>query len=171
MYRPLSSDHPLRLFFAQALHECLNDGLNDDEMVESYLCDMLVRFLHDDGIHAIRDAAGHKVTSLADLLAEGDVRLKADSFERERQVHRHIGDFLLFSSGMFPESLHLMAPSVGMDRLVDPVAQGRTSYHVASTFDHPPYEQEAAIFRRLSEDFEDYRYGLTLVRSEFIARG
>ena len=88
MYRPLSSDHPLRIFFAQALHECLNDGLGigDDNAapVESYLVDMLVRFLHQDGIHAIRDATGRQVTSIPELLAEGDIRLRADSFERER---------------------------------------------------------------------------------------
>ena len=71
---------------------------------------------------------------------------------------------------MFPESIHHMAAQCGMDTIVDPVNQGRMSYHVASTFDHPPYEQEACIFRRLSDGFEDYRYGLTLVRSEFIAR-
>ncbi len=173
MYRPLSSDHPIRIFFATALHECLNGGLGlgDEGPVESYLVDMLVRFLHQDGIHAIRDATGRQVTSIPELLAEGDIRLKADSFERERQVHRHIGDFLLFWSGMFPESMHAMALKSGIDTILDPIGQGRMSYHVASTFNHPPHQEEAQVFRKLSERFEDYRYGLTLVRSEFIARG
>jgi hypothetical protein len=175
MYRPLSSDHPIRIFFAQALHECLNERSSSGEegagAVESYLVDMLVRFLHQDGIHAIRDATGRQVTSIPELLAEGDIRLRADSFERERQVHRHIGDFLLFWSGMFPESMPMMAAQSGLDSILDPVGQGRMSYRVASTFDHPPHEQEASIFRSLSDGFEHYRYGLTLVRSEFIARG
>ena len=175
MYRPLSSDHPIRAFFATALHECLSDelglGYNGAEEVESYLVDMLVRFLHQDGLHAIRDAEGRRIMKISELMAEGDVRLRADSFERERQVHRHIGDFLLFWSGMFPESVEVMASEFGLDAMLDPVDQGRTSYRVASTFDHPPYEQEAAIFRHLSDGFEDYRFGLTLVRSEFIARG
>lgn len=175
MYRPLSSDHPIRAFFATALHECLNDelglGYDGAANVESYLVDMLVRFLHQDGLDAIRDASGHRVTRISDLIAEGDIRLRADSFDRERQVHRHIGDFLLFWSGMFPESIEQKASEFGFDPILDPVDQGRISYRIAGTFDHPPYEQEAAIFRHLSESFEDYRYGLTLVRSGFIARG
>jgi hypothetical protein len=38
---------------------------------------------------------------------------------------------------------------------------------VASTFDHDPYGHEAAVLRKLSEGFEDYQYGLTLVRASF----
>jgi hypothetical protein len=145
--------------------------MTEEGPVESYLVEMLVRFLHQDGIHAIRDATGRTVTSIPEMLAEGDIRLRADSFERERQVHRHIGDFLLFWSGMFPESMPAMVKQSGIDKILDPIGQGRMSYHVVSTFNYPPYEEEAQIFHKLSEGFEDYRYGLTLVRSEFIARG
>lgn len=99
----ISGDHPLRLYFLEALHEALaaEVGLNPPAEVEGYLSSMLLKFLNFDGIFAIRNAQGMPVHSVVEMLAEGDIRQNADSFERERQVHQHIGDFLLFWSGFF----------------------------------------------------------------------
>jgi len=38
-------------------------------------------------------------------LVESEVLLQAQSIDRERDVHRHIGDFTLFMAGLFPEYL------------------------------------------------------------------
>ena len=168
MQRQRFDDHPIHQFFSQALHECLTDrlGLGDGENVESYLVNMLVTFIHQDAIFAIRNAEGQRVNSFADLIAEGDIRLKANSFDRERQVHRHIGDLLLFWSGLFPEFVSKIKAN-GPDAFLNPVEQGRMSYYVASTFDQDPYTSEAKVLRRLSDCFEEYRYGLGLVRTSF----
>ena len=161
-------DHPIRHYFAEALHDSLNVQLGlKHEDVEAYLCQMLVEFLHNDGIFSVRDADGQRLESVVDMLAEGDVRLNADSFDREREVHRHIGDFLLFWTGIFPEFLKVLKSPTGKDVLLNPVEQGRFSYHVASTFDHGKYAQEAPVFRKLSLEFEQYIYGLSLVRASF----
>ena len=165
----IRNDHPLRSYFAEAIHESLTGqlGINDAPEVEHYLGEMLVRFMHRDGLYAVKDATGRPVEEVAEMLAEGDVLLRADSFAREREVHRHIGDFLLFWSGLFPEHLPLMKGSGGSESILDPIQQGRYSYHVVSTFDHRPYEQESPLFRRLSDQFEEFRYGLSLVRTSF----
>ena len=165
----MSAGHPIREFFATAVQENIGKklGLTDVEGVESYLTEMLVRFMHQDGIYAIKDSSGRRVTRLTDMVAEGDIRLKADSFEREREVHRHIGDFLLFWSGLFPESLPHVAMPCSADGLLDPVGQGRMSYYVASTFDYAPHTREAKVFRVLSDRFDDYRHGLSLIRARF----
>lgn len=162
----IRTDHPLRTYFADAIHESLSGklGIDDAQEVEHYLGEMLVRFMHRDGIYAVRDATGRPVEEVAEMLAEGDVLLRADSFAREREVHRHIGDFLLFWSGVFPEHLPAMKASGGSESILDPVQQGRFSYHVVSTFDHQPYGRESTMFKRLSEQFEEFRYGLSLVR-------
>jgi hypothetical protein len=164
MKREISENHPLRKFFSDTLHSALSEkptvvGANE---VETYLASMLVEFLNFDGIYAIRNAAGKRVESVAEMLAEGDVRLNADSFDREREVHRHIGDFLLFWSGIFPEYL-----SGGREGLVDAVQQGQFSYHVVSTFEHEPYADEAGTFRKLSVHFDEYRTSLTRMRGSF----
>ena len=168
MKRDLSDQHPIRIFFRDAVHHSLSNrlGLRGIEDVEIYLAEMLAKFLHDEEIFSIRDSKGRRVRSLPEMLAEGDVRLNADSFERERQVHQHIGDFLLFWSGLFPEFLESVGASA-KDGLIDAIRQGQHSYYVVSSFDYAPFDMEAPTFKKLSEQFESCREGLSLMRASF----
>lgn len=168
-----ADDHPgflaVHSSFADALLDVLDRRLeltNAPQLAE-YLGEMLVRFMRWDGVYGVRDAFGRPVTSVAEMMAEGDVRLKANSFDRERAVHQHIGDFLLFWSGFFPEFLNANRKALTQDLLVDPVVQGRYSYHVASTFDHGTYAHQAPILRQLSEEFEACQIGLSMVKTRF----
>ncbi len=168
----IGSEHPIRSYFSDALHISLHRdlGLPETHDVDAYIVEMLVKFLDWEGLYAVRDASGMPVRTIAGMLMEGDVRLNADSFAREREVHKHIGDFLLFCSGMFPEYLsHLKAP--GGDSLLDLTQQGRFSYHLVSTFDHAPYDAEAPVFRKLSAEFEAYQFGLRRVRAKLPGLG
>lgn len=169
MNREINDDHPLRAFFSDALDDSLNHrlGLNEGDDVKNYLVTMLIRFLHHDAIFDIRNALGQRVESVTEMVREGDVRLNADSFDREREVHKHIGDFLLFWSGVYPEFLQYLKAPTSRDAVLNVVEQGRFSYHIAGTFEHPPYEQEAETFKKLSAHFVEYQYGLRLVRSSF----
>lgn len=167
MDRDLNENHPLREFFAVEIHSALVQvGLSADD-VEGYLGHMMVEFLHRDDIYSLRDAAGYRLESVVDMIAEGDIRLNATSFDRERQVHKHVGDFLLFWSGVFPEFLRFMKQPSAKDAIVDVVKQGQMSYYVASTFEHDPYGLEARVLRKLSDDFLGYQKGLSLVRASF----
>jgi hypothetical protein len=139
--------------------------------VPEYVAGLLVNFIHRDQIFRVRDARGRPLEEVAEMLLEGDVRLNATSFEREREVHKHIGDFTLFWTGIYPEMLrYLRAPNC-KDHLIDYVQQGRASYRIASTFTHGPYGQEAPILRALSEEFELAMLGLNMVRRELDAAG
>lgn len=166
MDQHISDSHPLKILFRQAVHDALADrlGLREFEDVEAYLAHLLVTFLHNERIFAIRDAAGRPVRSIPEMLAEGDVRLNAGSFEREREVHHHVGDFLLFWSGLFPEALER---ALGGGATAEAIRQGKASYLIVSTFDYVPYDKVAPTFSRLSEAFEECREGLSLVRREF----
>ena len=160
---PDDRTYDVSAFFAECLHEKLHDklGVFGADEVEQYLSEMLSRFLSFDKIYSIRDAQGQRLTSLASMLAEGDIRQNATSFEREREVHRHIGDFLLFWSGMFPE--YLKASS---EPLVEVEKQGSFSYHVVSTFDYDPHSTTVPMFKKLSEGFDVFREGLNMVRKD-----
>lgn len=169
MKRDISGDHPLRHYFVETLHDSFSHELSIEtsEDVEAYLSELLVNFMDVENLYSIRDPFGQPVQSVAEMMVEADIRLNADSFAREREVHRHIGDFLLFWTGLFPEFLMQMKAPGSKDVLLDPVQQGRFSYHVVSTFEHGAYAHEAPIFKKLSRHFEDYRYGLSLVRASF----
>ncbi len=158
--KPVSNDHPLSQLFADHVRESVaGRRLAGCTEIESYLTDLLVRFVHTDGVFAIR-REGEPLNSVIEMLAEGDVRLNADSFERERQVHRHIGDYILFWSGVYPDFLRRLRVSGSNDLVCDYTRQGSHSYYVVSTFDYPPFGEEAPTFRRLSEEFEGYTAAL-----------
>lgn len=158
-------DHPLYHYLQALVHDSFAAArVPGDDGLQTYLSQLLLGFLHTDRIFSIRDADGRRVSSVADMVAEGDVLLNADSFERERQVHKHIGDFLLFWSGLYPEFLRRLKIEAFRDVGFDYARQGRESYYVASTFDYQPYTEEAKLLRRLSEGFVDYQHCLSLVR-------
>ncbi len=172
MKRQISGEHPIWMYFGKAVHQAMVDSLGmSEEDIEVYLTNLLVGFLHNDNMFSIMDRTGRPVDSIAEMLMEGDVLHNATSFDRERQVHRHIGDFLLFSSSLFPEFLREMKLRDARDMLLDVNHQARESYHIASTFDHEPYATEARTFEKLSRRFEAYQASLLLVRASFDAAG
>lgn len=158
----VSPNHPLRILF----HESVNGAIQEScapisEQAGVYLVDLLVRFLHTEALYAIR-RQGRPLESVIEMVAEGDVRLNAESFERERQVHRHIGDYILFWSGVYPDFLRSLRTPDGFVLSCDYSEQGRESYHLVSTFDYHPFGEEAPLFRELSEKFEDCSLTLAL---------
>lgn len=163
---PSGQEHPLYALFREHVNQSISrtEGLVAEPDVEDYMARLMLTFLHTDRIFAIRDKSGRRLASVAEMVAEGDIRLNADSFEREREVHKHIGDFILFWSGIYPEFLRQMKMHFGCDLICDYTRQGRESYYVVSTFDHAPYDREANTFRKLSTRFEEYAYCLRQVR-------
>jgi hypothetical protein len=91
----------------------------------------------------------------------------APSFDAERALRKHIGDYALFVAGMYPEAMNSKRrlrrhrPSLG-----ELIHAGKESYYIVSQFNLFEYEQEAPLFARLSDRFERCILGLTLVREE-----
>jgi hypothetical protein len=161
-----SSGHGLHGLFAEVVHDAFISSLGQsDEEIEIYLAGLLNRFIHTDQIFSIKDARGRPIVSITEMLSEGDVLLNANSFEREREVHRHIGDFILFWSGIFPDFLTKMRFSIAGDMIVNLPKQAQESYHVVSLFELPPHDTEAPKFRKLSSHFTEYQYALQQVRA------
>jgi len=89
------------------------------------------------------------------------------SFDRERQVRKHIGDYTLFFAGMFPESInHNRLRRQRLENLVEWVKAGKESYYIVSKFEYFEYAKVAPMFKQLSQKFEDCVYGLNLVKNE-----
>jgi len=172
MSSEVPSDHPLRRVFSALVQGVFLQslGLRDPELAE-YVANLLVAFVHLDCVHRIRDARGRPLEEITEMLMEGDMRLTAPSFNREREVHKHIGDFALFWTGVYPEALTMMRAATRKDHLISYVEQGKRSYYIASTFDFGELRREAEILRQLSEQFELCVYGLNLVRREWEKMG
>jgi hypothetical protein len=94
----------------------------------------------------------------------------AASFDEERKVRRHIGDYALFATGMYPETMGLWKHS-GESSFVEMVKTGKESYYIVSQFDLFEYRDEAPLFGRLSDEFERCMFGLKHVREEIDKMG
>ena len=158
--------HPLRRLFAGLTeHAFLSTlGVADPPLVD-YLSLLLSRFVHMDAHYRLRDAQGKRLEEVADMMIEAEALPSGGNTRRE--VHRHIGDFTLFWTGVYPEALKRLRSVLVKDHFIDYCEQGKRSYYIASTFADEPYRDEAPVLRRLSNEFELCAYGLNEVRREW----
>lgn len=159
-------NHPLRRLFAGITEQTFLNflGIGDPKMVD-YLSALLLRFVHMDTIYRLRNSQGKRLEEVVDMVLDAE-SLPPEGRTR-REIHRQIGDFTLFWTGVYPEALKHIRSTLSKDNFIDYCEQGKRSYYIASTFEEDPYQEEAPILRRLSEEFELFAYGLTKVRSEW----
>jgi hypothetical protein len=159
-------NHPLRRLFAGLTEQTFQATLGvADPLLVDYLSLLLARFVHIDTHHRLRDAQGKQMSEVADMLFEAEAL--PPGARTRREYHRHIGDYTLFWTGVYPEALRRLRSALCKDHFVDYCAQGKRSYFIASTFEEDPYRDEAPVLRRLSQEFELCAYGLTQVRQEW----
>lgn len=166
--------HPLRQLFDTLAEKTFTEKLGwADFNVSEYVSALLVDFIRQDQLHRITNARGERVEAVVDLLYESEVTHAAGSFEREREVHRHIGDWTLFMAGLFPEYLTRIK-TAGLiyhkDFLVDYIKAGKRSYRIAAEFDLAPTAADARpsppLFRTLSDNFELCVAGIGFIRRD-----
>ena len=88
------------------------------------------------------------------LIASNPI-LEARSFLYEREVRKHIGDYTLFLTGLFPEHVQRLGKrGMRVDAFVDYMQAGRESYRIVASFDQFEFRDIAPLFRRMSERFE-----------------
>jgi len=166
MERIAASGRALRRFFDGLVQQAFFGqlGLADVNLAD-YLSGLLCRFVRVDAIFGVRDMEGRRLEEVAEMLAEAS-EPHADE-QRGRAIHKHIGDFVLFWTGLYPEFLRRLRSPDRKDHLIDYLARGRESYYIASTFDREPFRREAQTLRRLSEELELCVFGMSLVRREW----
>ena len=104
----IPESHPLQQLFLEMVgrHYAQEIGLRDPQIV-GYVAHLLAEFCEVDQLFCVRDTAGRPLSDVGEMLLQADpVYGPAPSFDRERQVRKHIGDFTLFFTGMFPESIN-----------------------------------------------------------------
>src|SRR5438876_1044672 len=159
-------EHPLRRMFAGLTEQTFVEilGIGDPHLVD-YLSILLSRFIHMDALYRLSNAQGRRLEEVADMMLEAEA-LPPEGRTR-REVYRHIGDFTLFWTGVYPEALKRLRQVERKDHFIDYCAQGKRSYYIASTFAEEPFREEAPVLRRLSDEFELCAYGLNQVRREW----
>jgi hypothetical protein len=157
----------LRALFEELVRNAFVRQLHyHDSDVVSYLSTLLTDFTRADQLYKIRDTRGRRLDDVGEMLIESNPLLAAGSFIREREVRKHIGDYTLFLTGIFPEHLKRPRQSLRLDYFVDYMKAGKESYHIVSKFDQFEFRRVAPLFRCLAENFELLAYGLNRVRDE-----
>ncbi|HMP07013.1 MAG TPA: hypothetical protein PJ982_11725 [Lacipirellulaceae bacterium] len=153
----------LRRFFAGATEYAFacRLGVVDPPLVD-YVAEMLVRFVKSDAIYGARNPRGERLVQVTDMLAEAQARHGS----ARRQMHRHIGDFTLFWTGVYPEIADRMRQG-RKDSLLDYCDQGKRNYFIASTLPADDESVPDAVLKRLSDNFELCVYGLGEVRRQW----
>ena len=112
---------------------------------------------------------GQPVETVAELLYESERATDDPACEREREIHRHIGDMTLFIAGLFPEYLsHLKAEGkiYHKDHFINYMKAGKRSYGIVASFQQGVFKEHPALFQKLSSNFELCVAGLDIVRRD-----
>ncbi len=165
----IQESHPLQQLFVELVgrHYAQEIGIRDPQLV-SYVAHLLSEFCDAEQLFKIHSSLNRPLGDVGEMLLESDpVYGPAPSFDRERQVRKHIGDFTLFFAGMFPESVNrYRLRRHRLDSLVDWMKAGKESYYIVSKFEHFEYAKVAPLFANLSRNFEECVYGLNRVKNE-----
>ena len=165
----IPESHPLQELFSELIHQHFDRdlGLRDSEL-QDYVANVLTEFCECEQFFKIRNVNNRPLHDVGEMLLEADpVYGPAPTFDRERQVRKHIGDYTLFLSGMFPECInHFRLRRARLESFIDFVKAGKESYYIVSKFDQFEYARLAPLFGKLAHEFESCVYGLNLVKSD-----
>lgn len=151
----------LRRFFDHAIRATFVDLALRDDPTAPYLADLLTRFARTEQLFP-RGEAVPRLETVVDHLLEAQAAWREDAPtwrpEREVSVRRHLGDYTLFMTGVFPERVERIA-STGWY-----ISQGKRAYHFVSEHDRAAARRDATLFRRLADRFESYARALDYAR-------
>jgi hypothetical protein len=165
----IPESHPLQQLFQDLVgrHYAQEIGIRDPQVI-AYVSHLLAEFCEADQLFKIRNSANRQLADVGEMLLESDpIYGPAPSFDRERQVRKHIGDYTLFFTGMFPESInYFRLRRHRLENFIDWMKAGKESYFIVSKFEHFEYAKVAPLFASLSNNFEGCVYGLNMVKNE-----
>ena len=165
----LGASQSLKGMFAEIIQRNFEESVHlADHQVMDYVADLLIRFSRTEELYRIRDVRGRALEDVGEMLMASNPLLDAPSFDAEREVRKHIGDFTLFFAGLFPEAVnHWRLRRARLDAFLDYIQTGKESYYIVSEFNQFEYKSSAPLFKKLSEEFESCVFGLNLVKRDF----
>ena len=134
-------------------------GIVDPPLVD-YVSLLLVRFIRNDQIRTLPHAGPAEIDDVAEMLAA----VQQASTAVAREEYRHIGDYTLFWSGLYPEALRRFQHPSRQDHLLDYRTAGKKAYWIASTLEPADAAAERQLLERLSHEYDLCVEGLAEVR-------
>ncbi len=156
-----SSSPRLSRFFHWLIRRSFQDLRIREPTVAHYIADMLAEFARTENLYKIRNLQGQRLESVVELLLEAKRMEELGSdLERERIVYKHVGDYVLFMSGIFREYVEKNA------FLGYYLREGEMAYQTVFNMDimlHRP----AYLFLELARRFEFYSGAVDYMKKAF----
>ena len=126
MWMPSQPEQQLQKLFAGLTEHAFlaRLGVADPPLID-YLALLLARFLHSDDLYRLRNETGRPLHEVVEMVLEAQ-KLPSDG-RTVREVYRHIGDFTLFWTGLYPEALQRLRSALRKDHFIDYCEQGKRS--------------------------------------------
>jgi hypothetical protein len=150
----LPDNHPLKQLFRTLTERGLVRADLHDKDLLLYLADLLVDFTFVENYYRTTDG-GRRLEYLVDMLQHAT----ETAMPVKKTCYKHIGDYSLFTLGMFPESLDRPRRGMSASYYAD---AGRIGYRTAGELESNWFN--TAVFRKLAFQFERCVVSLNWVR-------
>ncbi|MGH6689795.1 MAG: hypothetical protein ACREF4_03825 [Gammaproteobacteria bacterium] len=151
----------MRRFFDRVIRASFHDLALDGDPAAAYLADLLTRFARTDHLHP-RALTLPRLEGVVDMMLEIQATWEIDTPnfrpEHEVNVRRHIGDYTLFMTGIFPERVRREATTTFY------IMQGKRAYRFVAEHARASGRDAPLPYRRLSDRFESYAGALDYAR-------
>lgn len=144
-----------QFYFYVLLRRVLKDTGLDDRMVSDYVASLLATFSDRARMRSPADGSTSPIQYVSDML----IALRTASPTQSFLIRAHVGNYSLFVTGIFHESVQSRsqrgAPDLGFYEEV-----GRASYKAAASHQVARSAALSGVYERLAEDFHDVRVAL-----------
>ena len=152
----------VRKFFHWAARRSFWDLDIRESRVTDYIADVLTNFVRTENLYPFRNQRGERLETIAEMLLEANlITLSGGTLQREREIRKHIGDYVLFMAGIFPE--YIKRRSL-FDYYLE---EGAKAYWSVSELDRALLRPGAMLFQELASRFELYVGALNYMRKAF----
>lgn len=97
-------ERSLRHFFEDLVWRHFFEDMRLQEAdVAHYVAHLLCDFSRIEQMYQLSNTSERQIEDVGELIIESNPLLHAESFDREREVRKHVGDYTLFMTGLFPK--------------------------------------------------------------------
>jgi len=137
-------------------------GIANPEVID-YISEIVATFVHVDSIYPFHNELGGKLENFETAIQEFKTY---GSSVYTRLLFKHIGDFTIFWTGLFPENIKRLHVGINND-VRSFIKQGKKSYLIASELSQPDDNPPGRVLKEIGQCFEECTLGLNLCRKEW----
>ncbi|MFQ5842523.1 MAG: hypothetical protein ACE5I8_08810 [Thermodesulfobacteriota bacterium] len=135
-------------------------GIKDTEIAD-YIALLLANFARTENLYRIRDFRGRGLETAVEMLLEANLSWYSEHWDREKEIRKHIGDYVLFMAGIFREWVEKQS---FLDLYLE---EGTRAYRAVSQYERASYRPGSRLYSELSKDFEFYVGALNYMKKTF----